>query len=232
MGEARQNLSVLLQFVADGHEILITDRGKPVARLVPPLPLSPKPFRDPTELRGKLPELAETVSSALVEVPLRFPLPFPAETEIAGPLYLDGSSLAKIYLPESGSGDLGGLLDGRRDLTIADLAITEIVTAFRRRLGNVSAAQRSQWSATLHAALIRDLDGGRFRRIELSPSAYRAAERVALSLGPTLVLRPRQVLHLALAMTAGVSGIVTFDAELTEATRALGLRAWPGPAGG
>ena len=42
--EARQNLSALLEEVHKGREILITDRGRPVARLVPPLPLSAKPF--------------------------------------------------------------------------------------------------------------------------------------------------------------------------------------------
>lgn len=34
--EARQHLSVLLDEVKKGHEILITERGRPVAKLVPP----------------------------------------------------------------------------------------------------------------------------------------------------------------------------------------------------
>ncbi len=34
--EARQNLSALIAEVRKGHEITITDRGKAVARLVPP----------------------------------------------------------------------------------------------------------------------------------------------------------------------------------------------------
>jgi prevent-host-death family protein len=34
--EARQNLSRLLDQVRKGREVLITERGRPVARLVPP----------------------------------------------------------------------------------------------------------------------------------------------------------------------------------------------------
>jgi prevent-host-death family protein len=52
--EARQNLSVLLEDVRKGHEIVITDRGKPVARLVPPPPLSSKPFESRQALRRAL----------------------------------------------------------------------------------------------------------------------------------------------------------------------------------
>src|SRR5262245_22118147 len=36
--EARLNLSRLIEEVEKGHEITITDGGRPVARLVPPLP--------------------------------------------------------------------------------------------------------------------------------------------------------------------------------------------------
>jgi prevent-host-death family protein len=34
--EARQNLSVLLDEVKKGREVVITERGRPVAKLVPP----------------------------------------------------------------------------------------------------------------------------------------------------------------------------------------------------
>ena len=228
VGEARQNLSVLLQFVAQGHEILITDRGRPVARLVAPLPLSPEPFEDRASLRRTMPVFDPPATAELIEEPL----PSGAKrshwpSRLAGPLYLDGSALTKLYLPEPESNELGRQLGGRRDLTVADLAVTEVITAFGRRLGRVAARRRGELSGQLHSALLDDLDGGRFRRIELSPSAYRAAERVALSLGRTEVLRPRQVLHLALAMTAGVSGLITFDANLKSAAQALGLRTLP-----
>jgi prevent-host-death family protein len=57
--EARQNLSVLLDEVRKGREVVITDRGRPVARLVPPPGNSARPFsshrrfRSGIRLRGK-----------------------------------------------------------------------------------------------------------------------------------------------------------------------------------
>jgi prevent-host-death family protein len=64
--EARQNLSALLEEVAKGREVVITDRGRPVARLVPPRQDSAQAFKSHRRLRagvklaGK--PLSETVS--------------------------------------------------------------------------------------------------------------------------------------------------------------------------
>ncbi|MBM4269257.1 MAG: type II toxin-antitoxin system prevent-host-death family antitoxin [Deltaproteobacteria bacterium] len=65
--EARQQLSVLLEEVRRGREVEITDRGRPVAMLVPPRQQSERPFsahrrfRAGIRLRGK--PLSETVLS-------------------------------------------------------------------------------------------------------------------------------------------------------------------------
>jgi prevent-host-death family protein len=64
--EARQNLSVLLEQVRKGREVVITDRGRPVARLVPTRQESARPFsshrrfRARIRLKGK--PLSETVA--------------------------------------------------------------------------------------------------------------------------------------------------------------------------
>jgi len=52
--EARQQLSVLLGEVRKGSEIVITDRGRPVARLVPPREDSARPFSSHRRLRASL----------------------------------------------------------------------------------------------------------------------------------------------------------------------------------
>ena len=63
--EARQNLSALLEDVRKGREVVITDRGRPVARLVPPRGESVSPysshrrFRKAIRLSGR--PLSETV---------------------------------------------------------------------------------------------------------------------------------------------------------------------------
>jgi uncharacterized protein len=226
--EARQSLSALLEDVRNGHEIVITDRGKPVARLVPPLPLSVKAFTGRGDLRRGMPVLRPPLSRDLVREPeapasgrRRSRARGKAE-EIRGPVYLDASALAKLYLPEPESVALDRALQGRRDLTVSDLAVTDLLAALaERRLAKreASLAQRAR------LALLGDLDSGMYRRAEIAPATHRAAERLLASARPPL--RAADALHLALAMTAGVATFLSYDARRAEAARGLGLIAFP-----
>ena len=65
--EVRQNLSALLEEVRKGREILITNRGKPVARLVPPPAAKGKPFPDMAAFRRTMPVLDPPLSQTIVE---------------------------------------------------------------------------------------------------------------------------------------------------------------------
>jgi prevent-host-death family protein len=65
--EARQNLSALINEVRKGHEITITERGKPVARLVAPLSLAAKPFRGRFAFRRSMPKLKSRLSKAVID---------------------------------------------------------------------------------------------------------------------------------------------------------------------
>lgn len=65
--EARQNLSELIDQVKKGQEVLITDRGKPVARLVPAKPMASKPFPDLSAFRKRMPVLDPPLSEILIE---------------------------------------------------------------------------------------------------------------------------------------------------------------------
>ena len=65
--EARQNLSALIEEVKKGREVVITDRGKPVARLVPPSPALARPFPDRTAFRRTMPRLRPPLSSSIAE---------------------------------------------------------------------------------------------------------------------------------------------------------------------
>ena len=65
--EARQNLSALLEEVRKGREIVITDRGQPVARLVPPAVLPSRPFPDRSAFRRRMPVLVPNLSRAISE---------------------------------------------------------------------------------------------------------------------------------------------------------------------
>jgi prevent-host-death family protein len=65
--EARQNLSALIAEVRKGHEVTITDRGKAVARLVAPRPANARPFRGRAAFRRRMPQLTNSLSSAVVD---------------------------------------------------------------------------------------------------------------------------------------------------------------------
>jgi prevent-host-death family protein len=65
--EARQNLSALLEEVRKGQEITITDRGRPVARLVPPHAATTEGFRGRATFRRKMPKLAAALSAAVLD---------------------------------------------------------------------------------------------------------------------------------------------------------------------
>ena len=65
--EARQNLSALIEDVKKGREILITDRGRPVARLVPPGQPAAAPFPDLSRFRRTMPVLIPPLSGSIVE---------------------------------------------------------------------------------------------------------------------------------------------------------------------
>lgn len=64
--EARQNLSGLLAEVRKGHEVLITDRGRPVARLLPPVLESAKAFSNHRRFRATI-RLKGTSLAATIE---------------------------------------------------------------------------------------------------------------------------------------------------------------------
>lgn len=65
--EARQNLTALIAEVQKGHEITITERGKPVARLVPPRRARAKPFPGREAFRRRMPTLRSRLSSAVID---------------------------------------------------------------------------------------------------------------------------------------------------------------------
>lgn len=65
--EARQNLSALIDEVKKGREIVITDRGRAVARLVPPRRSSARPFPDLRSFRKGMPTLTPPLSQAVID---------------------------------------------------------------------------------------------------------------------------------------------------------------------
>ncbi|PYM73429.1 MAG: type II toxin-antitoxin system prevent-host-death family antitoxin [Candidatus Rokuibacteriota bacterium] len=61
--EARQNLSALLDEVRKGREVVITERGRPVAKLVPPDRQRGKTVPNLAAFRRKMPVLHPPLSA-------------------------------------------------------------------------------------------------------------------------------------------------------------------------
>ena len=65
--EARQNLSELLDEVKKGREVVITERGKPVAKLVPPDAPNRRRVPNLAAFRRRMPLLDPPLSQTIVE---------------------------------------------------------------------------------------------------------------------------------------------------------------------
>ena len=65
--EARQNISELIETVRKGREVLITDRGRPVARLVPVEKSNARAFPGRAAFRSSMPALRPPLSSTISE---------------------------------------------------------------------------------------------------------------------------------------------------------------------
>ncbi len=130
----------------------------------------------------------------------------------------------KLYLPEAESGKLNRVIEGRRDLLVSDLSITEIVSSLsrRRREGDLGASSVSR----LHRAILGHMDMGLYRRLELVPAVHREAERLLLSL-EAIPLRAADALHLALAISGDAATLVTYDRRLAGAAVSIGLGVIP-----
>jgi prevent-host-death family protein len=65
--EARQQLSRLLEDVRQGREVVITDRGRPVARIVPPHDESQRPFSSHQRFRAGIRLKGRRLSQTVAE---------------------------------------------------------------------------------------------------------------------------------------------------------------------
>jgi uncharacterized protein len=130
----------------------------------------------------------------------------------------------KLYLPESGSDEFNDLVEGRDDILVSDLAVTEIVSALARRLRQGSLTREAV--RRLQHAILGRLDEGVYHRVELTRDVHLRAEHLLLSLSET-PLRSADALHLALATSARAASLASFDARLAAAARAVSLAVYP-----
>jgi predicted nucleic acid-binding protein len=145
-------------------------------------------------------------------------------------IYLDASALVKYVLAEKGSEELEDLIVGRRDVILSDLAVTELVSALARRIGEGDLEPSG--AQAIYRRVIRDMEEGRFLRAELSSAVHRRAERLLLEMRKKVPLRAADALHLALAGESGAQRLATYDRRMYLAATALGtMELIPGEVG-
>jgi len=115
-------------------------------------------------------------------------------------------------------------VEGRDDVLVSDLAVTEIVSALAHRLRQGALARDA--ARRLQHAILGRLDEGVYPRVELTRDVHRRAEQFLLRL-PETPLRAADALHLALATSARAAALASFDARLAAAARAVGLAVYP-----
>jgi uncharacterized protein len=132
--------------------------------------------------------------------------------------------LLKLYWPEPGSAEFNQTVEGRDDLLVSDLVVTEIVSALcrRRRQGVLT----EQMIRRVRQAIVKRLDDGTYRRIELTRDTHRQAEEFFVTL-TQIPLRAADALHLAMATSARAASMASFDARQRAAARAMGLAIYP-----
>ena len=130
----------------------------------------------------------------------------------------------KLYLPEAESGELNRAVEGRRDLLVSDLSVTEIVSSLSRR--RREGALDLPVAVRLHRAILGHVEAGVYRRIDLTATTHREAERMLLSI-EACPLRAADALHLALAVSGDASSLLTYDRRMADAGRSIGLNVFP-----
>lgn len=145
-------------------------------------------------------------------------------TGLPGPLYCDTSALLKLFLSEPGSAELARLVEGRTDLVVSDLGMTEAASALARRVRQGVIGAETAWRVL--RTIIESLETASSLRVDLTREVHRRAEHFLLTL-PGTPLRAADALHLALAFSARAASMASFDARLSEAARTIGLVVYP-----
>lgn len=140
-------------------------------------------------------------------------------------VYFDTSALVKAYIAEDGSSDVLALLN-LPDLQPGSLLLLEVEMA--AALGKAARLLRLAQDTLARAweGFLRDWEA--FARIEVSEPLVRRAAQLALEQS----LRGYDSLRLASALTwqeylGEPLTLATFDRELWQAARVLGVRPWP-----
>ncbi len=138
-----------------------------------------------------------------------------------GDTYVDSSFLLKLYLSEAESPVVDATLRNvQGSVLISKLTDIEVTSALQRRLSLADGPVATQTYLTNRANNL-------FGELEVDAEVFAYALRVAQQQAKTYKLKSLDILHLATTMRHAVPSIATFDKNMREAARALGLAVLP-----
>lgn len=134
--------------------------------------------------------------------------------------YIDTSSLAKWYLPESGSAEVAKFMQERSPVSMSRLTLVEMrcLLARRRREGSVD----PDGELAVVQAVQDDIIDGHLVNHSLTDGDLLDAAHLVTCVGD-IPLRALDAIHLALCRASGASTLATSDRRMADAGEALGL---------
>lgn len=136
-------------------------------------------------------------------------------------IFCDTSTLAKYYVPEAETPAVQERLDSEDTVWVSELARTELMAVFHRRL------REGKWSEAIFRSVVRQFDrdelSGIWNWIPLTAETTGEAAQVFRTLPENIFLRAADCLHLVSAIQNGFSMIYTHDRHQISGARALGL---------
>jgi predicted nucleic acid-binding protein len=136
-------------------------------------------------------------------------------------MYLDTSALVPLYLPEPASADCERVVAGADGVFTSELGRTELTGALlsRQKNGLLSAEQRE----SVLALFDQHCEEGIVQLIAFDRLTVREAADLMQQVGPHVLLRTLDAIHLATYLSVDAGPLFTRDKRMFEAGRRLGL---------
>ena len=136
-------------------------------------------------------------------------------------IFCDTSTLAKYYVSEGESEAVRERLDGEDQVLLSDLARTELMGVFHRRV------RERRWKQDDFLTVVRQFStdelSGYWTWIPMDGTIVQQVVRTYATLPHDVLLRTADCLHLVTALQQGFSEIHTHDRHQRDGARALGL---------
>ena len=136
-------------------------------------------------------------------------------------IFCDTSTVAKLYVPEPESDAVRQRLEAEDEVCLSELAHTELMAVFHRRL------REGRWSQADFSVAVRQFSaddlGGFWTWLPLDGTITTAAANTYATLPTSVFLRSADCLHLVTALHHNFDEIHTHDRHQLAAAAALGL---------